>query len=145
MPRFKFPAHCPGRPINIMTALSDCNRELTHILATINSALHLRRLRGGELFDFIAERERLTEEEASFFIKQMLLGVQHLHTHNTAHLDLKVGLPTPKQSAIYIFISICIFQPENVMLLNNKCRTVKLIDFGLSRKILPGTEVGITH
>ena len=32
-------------------------------------------------------------------------------------------------------------QPENVMLLNNTCRTVKLIDFGLSRKILPGTEV----
>ena len=27
------------------------------------------------------------------------------------------------------------------MLLNNTCRTVKLIDFGLSRKILPGTEV----
>ena len=73
-------------------------------------------LRGGELFDFIAERERLTEEEvktifteeevfltpflvflilnislqASFFIKQILLGVQHLHNHNVAHLDLKV-------------------------------------------------------
>ena len=120
---------------------------ITSLRMQLFEALHhtLRRLRGGELFDFIAERERLTEEEASFFIKQMLLGVQHLHTHNTAHLDLKVGLPTPKQSAIYIFISICIFQPENVMLLNNKCRTVKLIDFGLSRKILPGTEVGITH
>ena len=50
------------------------------------------RLRGGELFDFIAERERLTEEEASFFIKQILLGVQHLHNHNVAHLDLKVPL-----------------------------------------------------
>ena len=49
-------------------------------------------LRGGELFDFIAERERLTEEEASFFIKQILLGVQHLHSHNVAHLDLKVHL-----------------------------------------------------
>ena len=49
-------------------------------------------LRGGELFDFIAERERLTEEEASFFIKQILLGVQHLHSHNVAHLDLKVRL-----------------------------------------------------
>ncbi len=49
------------------------------------------RLRGGELFDFIAERERLSEEEASNFIKQILLGVQHLHTHNVAHLDLKVG------------------------------------------------------
>ena len=33
------------------------------------------------------------------------------------------------------------FQPENVMLLNNKSGVVKLIDFGLSRKILPGTEV----
>ena len=119
---------------------------ITNLRMELFEALHtLLRLRGGELFDFIAERERLTEEEASFFIKQMLLGVQHLHTHNTAHLDLKVGLPTPKQSPIYIFISICIFQPENVMLLNNKCRTVKLIDFGLSRKILPGTEVGITH
>ena len=47
-------------------------------------------MRGGELFDFIAERERLTEEEASYFIKQILLGVQHLHGHNVAHLDLKV-------------------------------------------------------
>ena len=32
------------------------------------------RLRGGELFDFIADRERLSEEEASHFIKQILLG-----------------------------------------------------------------------
>jgi len=77
-------------------------------------------LRGGELFDFIADRERLSEEEASHFIKQILLGVQHLHNHNVAHLDLK---------------------PENVMLLNNKSRTIKLIDFGLSRKVMPGVEV----
>jgi len=48
-------------------------------------------LRGGELFDFIADRERLSEEEASHFIKQILLGVQHLHNHNVAHLDLKVS------------------------------------------------------
>ena len=92
-------------------------------------------LRGGELFDFIAERERLTEEEASFFIKQILLGVQHLHSHNVAHLDLKVTRLTPGRN------SNVTLQPENVMLLNNTCRTVKLIDFGLSRKILPGTEV----
>ena len=55
---------------------------------------NISRLRGGELFDFIAERERLTEEEASFFIKQILLGVQHLHSHNVAHLDLKVTQQT---------------------------------------------------
>ncbi len=49
------------------------------------------------MFDFIAERERLSEEEASNFIKQILLGVQHLHTHNVAHLDLKVrpGVSAP--------------------------------------------------
>ena len=29
------------------------------------------------------------------------------------------------------------------MLLNNKSRTVKLIDFGLSRKVMPGAEVSI--
>ena len=32
-------------------------------------------------------------------------------------------------------------EPENVLLLNNKCRTVKLIDFRLSRRAMPGTEV----
>ena len=32
-------------------------------------------------------------------------------------------------------------EPENVLLLNNKCRTVKLIDFRLSRRAMPGTEI----
>ena len=48
------------------------------------------RLRGGELFDFISEKERLSEEEASDFIKQILLGVRHMHGKGVAHLDLKV-------------------------------------------------------
>lgn len=48
------------------------------------------RLRGGELFDFISEKERLSEEEASDFIKQILLGVKHMHSKGVAHLDLKV-------------------------------------------------------
>ena len=52
------------------------------------------RLRGGELFDFISEKERLSEEEASNFIKQILLGVKHMHSKNIAHLDLKVTKPT---------------------------------------------------
>ena len=48
------------------------------------------RLRGGELFDFISEKERLSEEEASSFIQQILLGVRHMHSKHIAHLDLKV-------------------------------------------------------
>ena len=34
-------------------------------------------------------------------------------------------------------------QPENVMLLGDNSRIIKLIDFGLSRKIMPGTEVNL--
>ncbi len=51
--------------------------------------LFFSRLRGGELFDFISEKERLSEEEASDFIQQILLGVKHMHTKYIAHLDLK--------------------------------------------------------
>ena len=33
-----------------------------------------------------------------------------------------------------------LFQPENVMLLTRKYQQIKLIDFGLSKKIEPGQE-----
>ena len=82
--------------------------------------LVLELLRGGELFDFISEKERLSEEEASDFIQQILLGVRHMHSKNIAHLDLK---------------------PENIMLKNEHGPLLKLIDFGLSRKLKPGEEV----
>lgn len=82
--------------------------------------LVLELVRGGELFDFISEREWLSEEEASGFIKQILLGVKHMHDKDVAHLDLK---------------------PENVMLKNSNSRQLKLIDFGLSKKLKPGEEI----
>jgi len=85
-----------------------------------NVILVLELLRGGELFDFISEKERLSEEEASDFIQQILLGLKHMHSKNIAHLDLK---------------------PENIMLKSGSSHSLKLIDFGLSRKIKPGEEV----
>ena len=48
------------------------------------------RVDGGELFEYLAEKDKLDEEEASAFIKQILDGVQHLHSKQIAHLDLKV-------------------------------------------------------
>lgn len=52
-------------------------------------------MRGGELFDFIAEKEMLLEEEAIEFLEQILLGVQYLHGRHIAHLDLKVPVQVP--------------------------------------------------
>lgn len=50
----------------------------------------VRRVSGGELFDFLAQKESLCEEEATQFIKQILDGVQYLHSKGIAHFDLKV-------------------------------------------------------
>ncbi|XP_067666267.1 death-associated protein kinase 1-like isoform X1 [Haliotis asinina] len=81
--------------------------------------LVLELVSGGELFDYISEKDHLGEEEASAFIKQILEGVQHLHNKNIAHLDLK---------------------PENIMMLNSHSQDIKLIDFGLAQKIRPMDE-----
>lgn len=48
------------------------------------------RVSGGELFDFLAQKESLSEEEATQFIKQILDGVNYLHAKKIAHFDLKV-------------------------------------------------------
>ncbi|XP_023674118.1 death-associated protein kinase 2 isoform X1 [Paramormyrops kingsleyae] len=83
--------------------------------------LILELVSGGELFDFLAQKESLSEEEATQFIKQILDGVHYLHTRKIAHFDLK---------------------PENIMLLdkNVPLPRIKLIDFGLAQKIEDGVE-----
>ncbi|XP_031978632.1 death-associated protein kinase 2 isoform X3 [Corvus moneduloides] len=83
--------------------------------------LILELVSGGELFDFLAQKESLSEEEATRFIKQILDGVNYLHSKKIAHFDLK---------------------PENIMLLdkNIPIPRIKLIDFGLAHKIEDGVE-----
>ena len=46
---------------------------------------------GGELFERVADADCLTEREASFYMYQLLQGLQYMHTKNIVHLDLKVG------------------------------------------------------
>jgi serine/threonine protein kinase len=45
---------------------------------------------GGELFDYLADREKVSEIEAAAFVKQILGGIEHLHQKQIVHLDLKV-------------------------------------------------------
>ncbi|NXX84039.1 DAPK3 kinase, partial [Urocolius indicus] len=83
--------------------------------------LILELVSGGELFDFLAQKESLSEEEATRFIRQILDGVNYLHSKKIAHFDLK---------------------PENIMLLDKNIPLphIKLIDFGLAHKIEDGVE-----
>ncbi|KAG7225353.1 hypothetical protein INR49_027336 [Caranx melampygus] len=76
---------------------------------------------GGELFDFIAEKENLLEIEAIEFMKQILEGLGFMHSKNIAHFDLK---------------------PENIMLSDKVSPNpdVKLIDFGLAHRFHQGEE-----
>ncbi|XP_040188589.1 death-associated protein kinase 2-like isoform X1 [Rana temporaria] len=82
--------------------------------------LILELIRGGELFDFIAEKEALSEEDAIEFMEQILKGVAYMHTRRIAHFDLK---------------------PENIMLLEKDVPhpRIKIIDFGLAQKMEDGT------
>uniref|UniRef100_A0A3P8SGC0 non-specific serine/threonine protein kinase n=1 Tax=Amphiprion percula TaxID=161767 RepID=A0A3P8SGC0_AMPPE len=83
--------------------------------------LILELVSGGELFDFIAEKENLLESEAIEFMKQILAGLGFMHSKNIAHFDLK---------------------PENIMLSDKVSShpNVKLIDFGLAYFFNQGEE-----
>ncbi|KAK2577425.1 hypothetical protein KPH14_003532 [Odynerus spinipes] len=72
---------------------------------------------GGELFDHIVERNRLTESESRKFFRQIVSAVAYLHSLGYAHRDLK---------------------PENILL--DKDENLKLIDFGLCAKPKSGMQ-----
>lgn len=79
---------------------------------------------GGELFDFLAEKESLSEEEATQFLKQILDGVFYLHSKQIAHFDLKVRrLPQVKKSKkktkkwkVLFTLRFCLFELFSLLL-----------------------------
>ena len=72
---------------------------------------------GGELFERIIEKEYLEEKEAVQYLRQLINGLQHMHSKNIVHLDIK---------------------PENILCVDATSNRIKLIDFGLARELKPG-------
>lgn len=73
------------------------------------------RISGGELFERIVDEDfELSEREVIKYMLQIIDGVQFIHKQGIVHLDLK---------------------PENIMCVNKTGSKIKLIDFGLARRL----------
>ena len=71
----------------------------------------------GELFNYIVEKKRLSENESAFFYFQIIQGLEYIHSLGIVHRDLK---------------------PENLLL--SKEHLLKIIDFGLSNYFTKGQK-----
>ncbi|OBZ88240.1 Serine/threonine-protein kinase GIN4 [Choanephora cucurbitarum] len=71
--------------------------------------LILEYVQGGELFEYLVSKGRLSESEARHHFQQIILGLDYCHHHLICHRDLK---------------------PEN-LLLNSK-NNIKIADFGMA-------------
>jgi len=81
---------------------------------------------GGELFDYIVKRRTISHEESRRIFREIIAGVDYLHSHGVCHRDLK---------------------PENIMLDQDK--HVKIVDLGMSAIMRKGellaTSCGSPH
>lgn len=70
--------------------------------------------RGGELFDRIQAAGKFSEKDASLILKQIMLGINHMHSQSVAHCDLK---------------------PDNFLFKDESFDCLKIIDFGMSKHL----------
>ena len=100
----------------IITKLNHINivNVIKIIEDTENFYIIMEYCNGGELFDYIVSKERLSDKESAIFFYQIINGVEYIHSQGFAHRDLK---------------------PENILISrkNNK-NILKIIDFGLSHE-----------
>ncbi|KFP62153.1 Maternal embryonic leucine zipper kinase, partial [Cariama cristata] len=92
--------------------------KLYHVIETSKKIfMVLEYCPGGELFDYIVSKDRLSEEEARVFFRQIVSAVAYVHSQGYAHRDLK---------------------PENLLI--DEEHNLKLIDFGLCAKPKGGLD-----
>lgn len=91
-----------------IVAFSECFQDDRNVYLVLELCSH------GTLFDVLVRRKKLPENEIAFYLSQMLLGLQYLHSNRILHLDLK---------------------PENIFIADDF--TLKIGDFGVSKQIEP--------
>ncbi|KAJ2686316.1 Protein kinase [Coemansia spiralis] len=89
--------------------------KLYEVITTATDIIMVIEYAGGELFNYIVERGRMSEKDARRFFQQMVSAVEYCHRRNIVHRDLK---------------------PENVLL--DPYDNVKVADFGLSNIMKDG-------
>ncbi|PSN45244.1 hypothetical protein C0J52_07001 [Blattella germanica] len=75
----------------------------------ISQYLVLEHVSGGELFDYLVKKGRLTPKEARRFFRQIISALDFCHSHSICHRDLK---------------------PENLLL--DEKNNIKIADFGMA-------------
>lgn len=101
--------------------------RLVHCVAAFQEPgsviLVLEYIAGGELFErIVADDFEHTEITSVEYISQILSGVGYMHQQGIVHLDLK---------------------PENIVCVSKVNTQVKIIDFGLARKLEPGVPMKV--
>jgi serine/threonine protein kinase len=100
----------PPRECDLMVRLKHPNIfRFFHSIST-EEALYMitEVVSGGELFDYAAQHDRLSEAETRVFMRQILAAVDYMHRRGIVHRDLKL---------------------ENILL--DSFGNIKIIDFGL--------------
>uniref|UniRef100_A0A3Q2V5C5 Death-associated protein kinase 1 n=1 Tax=Haplochromis burtoni TaxID=8153 RepID=A0A3Q2V5C5_HAPBU len=122
------------REVNILKEIQHPNVIALHEVFENKAEviLILELVAGGELFDFLAEKESLSEEEATQFLKQILDGVHYLHSKRIADM-WSVGVIT------YILLS-----GASPFLGDNKQETlanVSAVDYTFDEEFFSNTSV----
>jgi len=107
---------------NLMRKLNHPN--ITKILETFEDDKYIliimEYINGGNLFSFVKKRRKLSEKISKFLFRQIILGIQHIHSKKIVHRDIKL---------------------ENILIdLNNR---IKICDFGIG--IMLDSEEELIH